>query len=81
MQRWYSQQALEGNAPGHPLGLNDYQEFGPIKMVGGGGGGDKSNEADTVVRMAMARPASADSVFSALIADSNQLGYCVINAQ
>ena len=33
--------------PGHPLGLNDYQEFGPIKMVGGGGGGDKSNEADT----------------------------------
>ena len=30
-----------------------------------------------MVQMAMACPASADSVFSALISDSNQLGYCV----
>ena len=41
----------------------------------------KATKLIPMVRMAMARPASADSVFSALIADSNQLGYCVINAQ
>ncbi len=35
LQLWYSQQAAEGNAPGHPLGFDRSQRFGPIKMVGG----------------------------------------------
>ncbi len=37
---WYSKQAVEGNAPGHPLGVYCYGQFGPIKLVGGRGGGD-----------------------------------------
>ncbi len=40
LQLWYSQQAAEGNAPGHPLGFDDYLQFGPIKVVRAGGGGD-----------------------------------------
>jgi hypothetical protein len=44
LQLWYSQQAAEGNAPGHPLG---YRRFGPIKMVGGGNGGGENNDATT----------------------------------
>jgi hypothetical protein len=39
-QLWSSQQAAEGNAPGHPLGFDGYRQFGPIKVVGAGGGGD-----------------------------------------
>jgi len=31
-----SQQAAEGNAPGHPLGFDRSQHFGPIKNGGGG---------------------------------------------
>ena len=26
---------MEGNVQGHPLGFDNYHEFGPIKMVGG----------------------------------------------
>ena len=40
LQLWYSQQAVEGNAPGHPLGFDGYGQFGPIQVVGGRGGGD-----------------------------------------
>jgi len=47
LQLWYSQQAAEGNAPGHPLGFDRSQRFGPIKMVGGGRGGDENNDAAT----------------------------------
>jgi hypothetical protein len=47
LQLWYSQQAAEGNAPGHPLGFDHSQCFGPIKMVGGGNGGDENNDAVT----------------------------------
>jgi hypothetical protein len=32
-QLWYSQQAAAGDAPGHPLGFNDYREFGLIEVV------------------------------------------------
>ena len=35
LQLWYSQQVAEGNAPGHPLGFDRSQRFGPIKMLGG----------------------------------------------
>ena len=40
LQLWYSKQAEEGNAPGHPLGFDRYGKFGPIEVVGGRGGGD-----------------------------------------
>ncbi len=40
LQLWYSQQAAEGNAPGHPLGFDKYLQFGPIEVVGAGGGDD-----------------------------------------
>ncbi len=45
LQRWYSQQAAEGKAPGHPLGYDRYQCFGPIEIVGRGDGGDENNDA------------------------------------
>jgi hypothetical protein len=81
LQLWFSQQGAEGNAPGHPLGFDGYRQFGPIKVVGAGGGGEdlpnidviavgNDTAANTIVCLA-----SADSVFSSLIADSNQLGY------
>ena len=38
LQLWYSKQAVEGNAPGHPLGFDRYGQFGPIEVVGGRGG-------------------------------------------
>jgi hypothetical protein len=41
LQLWYSQQAAEGHAPGHPLGSDGYSQFRPIKVVvRAGGGGD-----------------------------------------
>jgi hypothetical protein len=40
LQLWYSQQAAEGHAPGHPLGFDGYRQFGPIKVVVWVGGGD-----------------------------------------
>ncbi len=41
LQLWYSQQAAEGHAPGHPLGFNGYRQFRPIEVVvRAGGGGD-----------------------------------------
>ena len=40
LQLWYSKQAVEGNAPGHPLGFDRYGQFGPIEVVGGRGGVD-----------------------------------------
>ena len=41
LQLWYSQQAAEGHAPGHPLGFDGYRQFRPIKVVvRAGGGGD-----------------------------------------
>ncbi len=83
LQLWYSQQAAEGNAPGHPLGFNGYRQFGPIKVVGAGGGGDNLPNIDVIAVGDNAAAnslddnsaSSADSVFSSLITDSNQLGY------
>ncbi len=46
---WYSQQAAEGNAPGHPLGFDGYRQFGPIEVVGAGGGGDDLPNIDVIV--------------------------------
>ncbi len=41
LQLWYSQQAAEGHAPGHPLGFDGYRQFRPIKVVvRAGGDGD-----------------------------------------
>jgi hypothetical protein len=48
LQLWYSQQAAEGNAPGHPLGFNGYRQFGPIEVVGAGGGGDNLPNIDVI---------------------------------
>ncbi len=47
-QLWCSQQAVEGNAPGHSLGFDGYRHFGPIKMVGAGGGGDDLPNIDVI---------------------------------
>ena len=46
LQLWYSKQAEEGNAPGHPLGFDCYQYFWPIKVVGGEGGGDNDGNSE-----------------------------------
>ncbi len=48
MQLWYSQQAAEGDAPGHPLGFNSYRQFGPIEVLGAGGGGDDLSNIDAI---------------------------------
>jgi hypothetical protein len=49
LQLWYSQQAADGNAPGHPLGFDGYRQFGPIKVVGVGGVGDDLPNIDLIV--------------------------------
>jgi hypothetical protein len=36
---------MEGNVPGHPLGILGPYDFGPIKMVGGESGGDENHNA------------------------------------
>jgi len=46
LQLWYSKQAVEGNTPGHPLGFDRYGKFGPIKVVGGRGGGDNDGNSE-----------------------------------
>jgi hypothetical protein len=38
----------EGNAPGHPLGFDCYRQFGPIEVVGVGGGGDNLPNIDVI---------------------------------
>ncbi len=48
LQLLYSQQAGEGNAPGHPLGFDGYRQFGPNKVVGAGGGGDNLPNIDVI---------------------------------
>jgi hypothetical protein len=48
LQLWYSQQAAEGNAPGHPLGFDSYRQFGPIEVVGAEGGGDNLPNIDVI---------------------------------
>jgi hypothetical protein len=48
LQLWYSQQAAEGNAPGHPLGFDGYRQFGPIEVVGAGGAGDDLPNNDVI---------------------------------
>jgi hypothetical protein len=48
LQLWYSQQAAEGNVPGHPLGFDGYRQFGPIEVVGAGGGGDNLPNIDVI---------------------------------
>jgi hypothetical protein len=48
LQLWYSQQAVEGNAPGHLLGFDGYRQFGPIEVVGAGGGGDDLQNIDVI---------------------------------
>ncbi len=57
VQLYYSQQAAERAALGHPLGIDKYGQLGPIKMVGEGGGGDFPN-VDTI---AVGGDAAADS--------------------
>jgi hypothetical protein len=48
-QLWHSQHTAEGNAPGHPFGFDGYRHFGPIEMVGvGGGGNDLPNILDVI---------------------------------
>jgi hypothetical protein len=59
LQLWYSQQAVEGNAPGHPLGFDGYRQFGPIKVVGAGGGGDDLPNIDVI---AVGNNAAADGL-------------------
>ncbi len=49
LQLWYSQQTVDGNAPGHPLGFDGYRQFGPIKVVGAGGEGDNLPNIDVIV--------------------------------
>jgi hypothetical protein len=49
LQLWYSQQAAEGNVPWHQLGFDGYRQFGPIKVVGAGGGGDNLSNIDVIV--------------------------------
>jgi hypothetical protein len=48
LQLWYSQQAADGNASGHLLGFDGYRQFGPIKVVGVGGGGDDLPNIDVI---------------------------------
>ncbi len=48
LQLWYSQQVAEGNAPGHQLGFDGYRQFGPIKVVGAGGGGEDLPNIDVI---------------------------------
>jgi hypothetical protein len=48
LQLLYSQQAAEGNAPGHPLGFDGYRQFGSIKVVGAGGGNDNLPNIDVI---------------------------------
>jgi len=45
LQLWYSKQAEEGKAPGHPLGFGRYGGLEPIKVVGGEGGGDNDGNS------------------------------------
>ncbi len=49
LQLWYCKQAVEGNAPGHPLGFKSNRQFGPIKVVRAGGGGDHLPNIDAIV--------------------------------
>jgi hypothetical protein len=58
VQLYYSQQAAERVAPGHPLGVDRYGQVGPIEMVGEGGGGDFPN----VDAIAVGGDAAADFV-------------------
>jgi hypothetical protein len=48
LQLWYSQQAAEGYAPGHPLGFDGYRQFGPIEVVLAGGGGNNLPNIDVI---------------------------------
>jgi hypothetical protein len=48
LQLWYSQQAADGNAPGHQLVFDGYRQFGPIEAVGAGGGGDDLPNIDVI---------------------------------
>jgi hypothetical protein len=56
---WYSQQVAEVNAPGHPLLFDGYRHFGPIKMMGAGGGGDDLPNIDVI---AVGDDAAADGL-------------------
>jgi hypothetical protein len=48
LQLWYSKQAVEGNAPGHPLGFNSNRLFGSINVVWAEGGGDHFPNIDVI---------------------------------
>ncbi len=50
---------MEGNAPEHPLGFNGYRQFGPIKVVGVGGGSDDLPNIDVI---AVGDDAAADGL-------------------
>jgi hypothetical protein len=62
LQHWYSQQAAEGHAPGHPMGFNGYRQFGPIKVVvqAEGGGDNLSNISAIAVGGSAAADGSDD---------------------
>ncbi len=49
LQRWYSQQATRGNAPEHPLGINEWGGLGPIELVGGEGGDEEDSDTESNV--------------------------------
>ncbi len=60
LQLWYSQQAAEGHAPGHPLGFDGYRQFRPIKVVvRAGGGGDNLPKVSAI---AVGSSAAADGL-------------------
>jgi hypothetical protein len=60
LQLWYSQQAAEGHAPGHPLGSNGYRQFRPIEVVVRvGGGGD---DLPKIGAIAVGSSAAADGL-------------------
>ncbi len=50
---------MEGNAPGHPLGFDGYRQFGPIKVVGAGGGDEDLPNIDVI---AVGNDAAADGL-------------------
>ncbi len=39
---------VESNAPGYPLGFDGYRQFGPIEVVGAGGGVDDLPNIDVI---------------------------------
>jgi hypothetical protein len=66
LQLWYSQQAAEGHAPGHPLGFDSYSQFRPIEVVvrAGDGGDDLPKIGAIAVGSSAAADGSDDDSMS-----------------